>query len=230
MNVEFVLVFLLAHFIGDFVFQSNKIAKMKSENIKGVFYHSIIILIIQVVLLSIFGLKGIIAGIINSIIHFAIDYLKLIISKYLVNLSFLYSIFDQSLHIGVILALDYILKPNTILSADTILYTKYLICLIFYTYITTVMSKMILRDLFENIRNAPFFLVKERIIDGLFSIIFFIIFINIYLLIALLISFIISIIYFIINKRLYKYTINIVIIKLIFYLILGFVGNLVINI
>lgn len=230
MNVEFVLVFILAHFIGDFVFQSNKIAKMKSEYTKGVLYHSIIILIIQVILLSIFGLKGIVAGIISSIVHFAIDYLKLIIGKYLVNLSFLYFIFDQSLHIGIILILDNILKPNTVLSVETILYTKYLICLIFYTYITTVMSKMILRDLFENIKNSPFFLEKERIIDGLFALIVFIIFINFNLLIALLISFIITIIYFIINRRLYKYIINIVIIKLLFYLIVGFVGNLFINI
>lgn len=225
MNSEFLLFFLLAHFIGDFVFQTNKIAKMKSEEIKGVFYHSMIVLISQVALLAIFGWKGILAGLISSIIHFAIDYSKLSIGKYLNRFSFLYFIFDQILHIAVIITIAYYFKPTVALNANVFLCIKYMNFIIIFTYITTVMSKMLLRDLFENARNSPFFLGKERLIDGITSLMIFFSMVSFNLLIATFISIVLCIIYIIIQKKLYPYSFNNIVIKFSFYLLAGYIGK-----
>lgn len=228
MNVEFFLVFLLAHFLGDFVFQTNKIAKMKSEDIKGVFCHSMIVFIFQTALLSMFGMKGIVAGILGAMTHFLIDYAKLLLGKYLIRLSFFYFLIDQTLHIAVIVILDYLLKPDMAINGNIVLSAKYLIFLIVFTYITTVMSKMMLQDLFENIRNSPFFMEKERIIDGAFSLVSFICIVNFNLLIAKLILLVICILFITIQKKRYSYDYYCIAIKLGFYLTAGYVGGLLI--
>ncbi|WP_027399134.1 DUF3307 domain-containing protein [Anaerovorax odorimutans] len=227
MNTQFLLSFLLAHFIGDFVFQTNKIAQMKAESIKGIFYHSIIVLIFQVALLSIFGIKGMVAGFISSIIHFAIDYGKLAVEKHVKRLSFIYFAFDQVLHIAVMVILDYILKPDMVLNDHMVLYIKYLIFFIAFTYVPTIMSKMLLRDLFFNIRKAQFFLGNERIIDGAFSLLIFISIVNFNLLDIILSFILIFIIYLILQKKLYSYTFNIIVFKFSFYLIIGCIGSFI---
>ena len=227
MNTGFLFVFLLGHFLGDFVFQTNQIAKMKSQEIRGVLFHSVIVLILQAGLLSMFGMKGIIAALISSIIHFIIDYVKLRIGKYTARITFLYFILDQALHIAVIVMLTYEFKPSAVLNDSITLYTKYALLLILFTYIMTVMSKMLVRDLFETIRNQSFFLGKERILDGAVSLFIFICFISLNSWAAIFFILMICLIYFILHKKLYSYSSAVIAIKFSFYFIAGYAGKII---
>ena len=57
MKQEVIISALLAHFIGDFVFQTNKIAAMKGKSVKGVGYHCIWIFIAYLLMMLPFGKK-----------------------------------------------------------------------------------------------------------------------------------------------------------------------------
>ena len=223
--MSFILLFLLAHFVGDFVFQTNKIAKIKSEHSNGVLVHCIIVGIIQIFFMSIYGLIGILAASISSFLHYYIDFYKYKLGKIINKYTFVYFIFDQGVHIVIILLLAYFLNPTIVFNINIDYYVVYLLFIIFFTYISTVMCKMILRDIFEEIRNMNFFLKKEREIDLVFSLSLFIIFVyfNEYYSIGL--SGLLFIIYFHLEKKFLSYSTKITILKYVFFLLLAYLGS-----
>ncbi len=78
----FVLLFLLAHLLGDFVFQFNKIAEMKAKSLKGILIHVMIVGMIKVIIMGFFyGVRGVIIALCVASIHFLIDYMKLRLKK-----------------------------------------------------------------------------------------------------------------------------------------------------
>lgn len=164
----FLFLFILLHLIADFVFQTNKIAMLKASSVKGILIHILIIVAVQVLGLSIFGIRGIAAGAICGVGHFFIDYLKLYTKKYFENLQFVYFILDQILHIVLILLLTIIFSGKyPILGEKSILIVRLLIGLITVTYVSSVSVKILLRDLDMKIKNDVFFRKNERIIDAL---------------------------------------------------------------
>ena len=173
MNSDFFMVFILAHIFGDFVFQSGKIAKLKSQETKGVIYHSLIVLAFQVVFLSVFGVKGIFAALISGALHFGIDYCKRLVGKYFEKSSVLLFFGDQALHFLVIAALQRLLKPESVFSQETVFLMKGTIILVALAFVNALVAKMLLRDLFANIRQNSFFYKWERIRDAVFSLLFF---------------------------------------------------------
>lgn len=224
MNIGFVLAFLVAHFLGDFVFQTDKIAKEKAEHIKGTLFHSVVVLTFQIVLLAVFGIGGIIAGLISGILHFMIDYGKLVLGRHITKYNFVYFVFDQALHIGIIFILAYIIKPQYLLSDEIFLLLKYLAFIIFYTYITTVMCKTLLRDLYDSVRNMPFFCGKERVYDGIFSLILSMAFVLAGKIFTIVITVIISISYFAVQQKISEYNLKIIFSKWSFYILLAICG------
>ncbi len=225
MNVDFLLVFLLAHFFGDFVFQTNKIARMKEENLRGVLYHSSIVLLFQVVFLSVYGIRGILAGVLSAITHVAFDAVKLVLGKKIRKITLLYFFVDQCLHIAVILLLTDAFHPAFTLPSTVSFLVKCALFLIIFTYITTILCKMLLRDCFVSIRSTAFFWKRERIQDGLFSVLVFL-GTALQALPPLLVMLLAIPTYILTQRRQYPYALSVLCIKCGFYSVLSFLGSI----
>ncbi|KOA20436.1 hypothetical protein CLHOM_10240 [Clostridium homopropionicum DSM 5847] len=227
MNNSFFVIFILAHLIGDFVLQTDKIAKEKASSIKGVFVHSLIVILVQMLFLSVFGIKGIISGLISGSIHFFIDSIKLYISKniFLKNKQTLYFLFDQAIHIAIILFLTLTFgKELGENYKEHIGYLKYAVSIITLTYASTVASKILIFDLDLVPKDKGFFMKDERILDAIVAILIWIIigFIKWKLLIIALILVLFSL-YLALGKKLYKYYNKVYFIKYIVYLIVSLI-------
>ena len=165
MRYSFLLIFILAHLLGDFSLQTDKIAKIKSTSLKGVAIHSGIIIIVQALFLSVFGIQGALLGAVCGIIHFFIDYMKETIGKNL-NTHFFYFVFDQILHFSVIILFTLLFAPSVILVSLNILYVKISIIMIVLVFASNIIAKIFIRDLNMNIRKEPFFKRYERVMDA----------------------------------------------------------------
>ena len=139
MNNQMLLVFISAHLCGDFLLQTNKIARLKAESIKGLFIHSLIVTVCQVLFLSFFGINGIIAAIICGVIHFFIDYIKYAYIKKL-KYQLPYFIIDQIFHFIVISGLSYVFMSNISVSILVERIATVLIIINIIIYISTVFT------------------------------------------------------------------------------------------
>jgi len=214
-QTDFFILFLLAHLTGDYVLQTDRIARMKAEGVTGVLVHISIISVVQISLLSLFGINGILAGAIAGVIHFFIDYAKAFITRVLKN-QFGYYIVDQSIHIAVMLVLTFIFGRESSLARNYIAYFKNVTGVIILTFFATVTVKLLLRDLYRNIKEAAFFEKYERLLDILAAVILCALFFlpalwGIVLIAALFYP------YQFFQKRFFKYRIDVSAIKYLFY-------------
>lgn len=193
MNVSFFLVFILGHLVGDFVLQTNKVAIMKSTSKKGVLIHSIIVFISQAGLLSIYGINGIIAALLNFMIHYIIDSLKENISKYIKKYKFIIFVLDQIIHMtGIyILTLNFGVNKSTIMIDLSLI--KILITIIVLTYVSSVMVIILIRDMDSSLIKNEFFKKNERIMDSFINLTVWLLF---YLPLSWSISLVILLFYF----------------------------------
>lgn len=230
LNNIFLLTFILAHLIGDFVLQTDKIAKEKATSIKGIFIHSIIILCVQVVFLSVFGFKGLLAGFISGCIHFFIDYAKYFSNKkkFLKSTQIILFILDQAIHILLIVLLTYILgrEYNSIYFK----YAEYIewgILIIILAYVAPIASKTIIFDMKLTINNN-FFIKYERSFDRIIIFMLWAILSFLNLKIAALLIVALFYIYKEVEKRYFKYNFSVAFTKYSVYLsVLIFVEYLV---
>jgi len=225
MNNSFFVIFILAHLVGDFVLQTDKIAKEKASSIKGVLIHSLIVILVQMLFLSVFGIKGIISGFLSGFIHFFIDHIKFYINKKMLlkNMQTLYFLFDQAIHIAIILFLTLTLgKDLGEKNIEHIEYLKYAVSIIILAYASTVASKILIFDLNLIPKDKGFFMKNERLIDGVIAIFIWIIiyFIKGKLVVSALI-FILFFLYVTVGKKLYKYYNKVYLIKYSVYMIVS---------
>lgn len=107
-DINVFYVFLISHLLGDFYFQSNKMAECKNNEYKSVLKHSAIYMIPFVLVagayMLIFGWKlwTIVAIAGNIIAHWVIDSCKYLVIKKQSNLEKRVYIVDQLLHIAVL--------------------------------------------------------------------------------------------------------------------------------
>lgn len=167
LNNDFFLLFVLAHLVGDYVLQTNKIARMKSEGFKGVALHTLIVGLVQITLLSGCGVRGLLAGAIGTLIHYGIDCLKFILGRYLKKMELLLYLFDQGLHFLVMLLITVILAPRTGEISNYIPYIRLLVGLILIIWTAAVTAKTVIRNFFADIRGGSFFVRQERWSDAL---------------------------------------------------------------
>lgn len=108
---RYLLVVLLAHVLGDFYFQTEKIAKAKTERYTGVLLHSLEYLIVSMgVMIPIISTDMLLAALYLSLIHFMIDTIKyMLIKKKKVNNTGRIFVWDQLFHILSMLLLSYIM-------------------------------------------------------------------------------------------------------------------------
>lgn len=139
--------------------------------VKGILIHTLIVTVVQVLGMSVFGIKGVAAGLICGVVHFFIDYLKFITNKYFIKTQLFYFIFDQIMHIFLIFLLTVMFASEIHILNPSIHIIKLLISIIILTYVLSVSVKILLRDLNSKIRNSIFFYKNERIFDGLIGLI-----------------------------------------------------------
>jgi hypothetical protein len=152
--------------MGDFVFQTNGIAKAKMSGLKGLFVHSGIVCITQLVFLSVYGIKGIVAAVINGMIHFVLDWSKNKTSRYFGRAQTFQFVADQLIHIVVMYVLTVIMAGDGEFVDQYVVYIKGGIAFITLTYVSTVGTKQLLRDIYKHINCQAFFLKYERLADA----------------------------------------------------------------
>ena len=167
------ILFVLAHLIGDFVLQTNKIARLKSESMKGIGIHCAIVTAVQILFLAFFGLNGIIAAVLVGIIHFGLDYLKVFLKKYLYRVESVYFLIDQLIHLLVIWLFTGVFLAGREILHELFIYIEAAIILIILGYVSTVAVKILVRDLFIVLQKKAFFIKSERILDAFTAILLY---------------------------------------------------------
>jgi len=114
---------LIAHFLGDFIFQSSLMAQKKKTGVTYFLLHCLIYAIFIILALIWFGpIKNVlIAALIIIISHMGIDYIKNIVLNRLPQrktLDFVLFIVDQILHIIIILGCVYFIKETNSLTGS----------------------------------------------------------------------------------------------------------------
>lgn len=109
------LFFLIAHFLGDYTLQPKKLVELKNEKIRYLFIHSFIYSILFFLILFIHSeiLNALIFTVAVFIVHFIIDFLRILIGKEVVGekKNFCMFIIDQLVHIGIIMLLFELFYP-----------------------------------------------------------------------------------------------------------------------
>jgi len=96
------LIFLVAHVLGDFFLQSDKLAQRKQTNFRYILLHSLLYLIVFIVFtLPFWSISLILAAVILSVSHFIIDSCKFVYSIKKKDASMYF--IDQAMHIGCII-------------------------------------------------------------------------------------------------------------------------------
>lgn len=171
MRQEVIISALLAHFIGDFICQTNKIAALKGKSIKGVGYHCVWIFVSYALLMLPFGTRVLcLMTILNTVSHFGIDLLKLKLSK--IKYPTGYFFVDQVLHIIIICLTGNLSSTYAIRSRWMTLTPRIemgLIMLIICTYVSTIVIKQLYFSFGKLLfTKNPFFERWERPLDALF--------------------------------------------------------------
>lgn len=111
MLINYILLFILGHVLGDFYLQSQRMAELKDKKYRGVLLHSLeYFIVVIVVMLPVISLDMIFAASCLGIMHFIIDSLKYVLLKTKkIGKNEKTFIVDQLIHILSILVLAYIM-------------------------------------------------------------------------------------------------------------------------
>ena len=221
LELDFFLIFVFAHLVGDFVLQTDKIAKLKAMSKKGLIIHISVVTAVQILVLSVFSVSGVLAGFICGIIHFFIDYLKKALNKYLSRFQFLYFLFDQFLHMTSIYVLSLIFASSSNWTHDYIIFVRLLIAFIVLTYSSTVGAKILMRDLNPELLKGEFFQKNERIIDGVVASVVWAIAATPLFFDVILIP-VVFLVFQKIQRTIFKYDFKICLVKFVSYTLIGF--------
>ena len=111
MLYNYLLLLMIGHILGDFYFQTEKIAEKKDNKYTGVLLHSVEYLLAMLIpMIPVVSWDMLLAAIYSSIIHFVIDTVKyLLLKTKKVSKNGKTFIIDQGLHILSIFILSYIM-------------------------------------------------------------------------------------------------------------------------
>lgn len=162
LNLEFLMLIILAHLIADYVFQTSKMAQNKAKNIKGVFKHGMVVSVVNALILSVYGIKGLLISAVVSVSHIIIDYLKLRTMKW-VKLFTIQFIIDQAIHLIVIFICAY---EFGIWVGEPVIGLKYIEEINYFfivTFFATIFVKIFMSDVYGNrVYDDGFFKRNER--------------------------------------------------------------------
>ncbi len=226
-NIDFLMALIFTHLLGDFVFQTSKLAQSKAESIRGVLKHVIIVFIINIVFLFNYGMLGEVIAIITTGTHFFIDYSKMKTKRYY-KITSIHSIIDQIFHFAVISICYYCFRNIVNAPIIKLEYIGILNYLIIITYVSTVIAKMMLCDICKN-QTIPceFFKKNERIFDSFIILAIVFSFINTILGITVLV--IAATIFYFVEINYFKFSQKQTILKAVVYLVFACAFRFLVN-
>lgn len=222
MNKAVFISALLAHFIGDFVLQTNKIAAGKGKSVKGVTYHCMWIFAAYVILMLPFDLKTFVIVIsFNTITHFMVDYFKLKRGKLKYPTCFFFV--DQIMHILCIyISVRNIGGYSEGITPQWIAFYELMVLVIISTYVATVLIKQLFFEFGKfNFAMHPFFFPKERPMDMLFCLVILTSY-HLRSCAGYLLSTVIACVYYGLHQKVVSYDRRLLIEKILFYVV--FIG------
>lgn len=225
---SFFLVFLLAHLIGDFVFQTNKIAELKSKGVQGIVLHVLILTAVQCAMLTLFfGPVALLSGLLVGAFHFGIDYMKKLLSPHIRSFQTGYFVLDQGIHVGIIYVVTSLIdlqKERLIVDSQWLLFA---IAIILCYFVGTILVKYLLLDFNMIQKERPFFEKNERMMDGLTTLILMAAFGN-SIVLSIAVAVIAAVLYGLLQRRILNYQAQVIRLKY-FVLILVAYGSLMVT-
>ena len=165
---------LLGHLLGDFTFQTNRIAANKNTDTRWIILHTFIVTLSIILLTYHFGYIAILFALLNGLLHFGIDYYKAAIILKKPFYQFLAFLVDQLLHISILYGISLIpIKYDTShlpLSKEQVFL---LIAVVFTISFSSIIVQFLLKLLFSN-QHPNFFMYNERLIGNIVRITTFI--------------------------------------------------------
>ncbi|QNU67407.1 DUF3307 domain-containing protein [Ruminiclostridium herbifermentans] len=216
-NTDFLMTLIFTHLLGDFVFQTSKLAESKAKSIKGLLIHVLIVFTVNIVFLFNYGLIGEIAALITTATHFIIDYAKMK-TKIFYKITSIHSVIDQIIHFVVIISCDYFFRNMTNQPIMKLGFIGILNYFIIITYVATVIAKMVLCDICECKQvSCDFFKKYERLFDC--TIILAIVFSFINTILGIIVLVIATVVFYFVENNYFKYSKQQTILKATIYLI-----------
>ena len=116
MIYKLLVLMLIAHILGDFYFQTDKMASEKDNSLKGVIIHAIeYTFSVFLVMIPVINSNILILILYMSLLHFIIDILKFfLLKRKIIKKTGMLFVCDQLLHITSIFILAYIMACNNI--------------------------------------------------------------------------------------------------------------------
>jgi len=181
---------LLGHLLGDFTFQTNRIAENKNKYYTWNLLHTTIVTLCMLVCSIPFGHFIYVLVILNGGLHFIIDYIKSKLPHKNPAYDLFYFISDQCLHISIIYIISTFSEGSFFYFGIEKIFVKLLTIIVIISSFASILVKYILRLLYPSCRKT-FFIYNERIV-GIITrlIVFFNIHIHMHQLTFLLIVFV----------------------------------------
>ncbi len=152
----------LGHLLGDFTFQTNRIAEYKVVHWKWNLYHSIIVTACMLVFAIPFGPLIIGLVILNGGIHFIIDYYKSKLPSRGPLCALIYFVVDQSIHLFIIFLISSFYQGDAYSLPFNRGLTDFLTMLVLISSFAAIMIQYILRLIFVSYSES-FFIGNEKI-------------------------------------------------------------------
>lgn len=152
----------LGHLLGDFTFQTDRIAANKAADWKWNLYHSIIVTFCMLIFSVPFGPLIIGLVILNGGLHFTIDYYKSKLPGKKPLCTMTYFVIDQSVHLFIIFLISSFYHGDTYSLLLNKELTDFLTMLVLISSFAAIMIQYILRLIFVSY-SENFFIGNEKI-------------------------------------------------------------------
>lgn len=164
---------LLGHMLGDFTFQTDRIARRKVLSFKWNLLHSLIVTGCMMALSFQFGFYIEIMVAASGVLHFIIDYCKYKLAAKNNLQPFVYFLMDQAAHIFIIYLVS--LFPHKDISGDAIESRILFFCLalVFTIWFCGILIQYVLKIFFPSYKK--FFIGNEKTVGQITRLIFFIV-------------------------------------------------------
>lgn len=146
---------LLGHLLGDFVFQTNKIAENKVKAPGWNAFHAAIVTICMLIFSIPFGSVAMLLVIFGGAVHYFIDYYKPKIADMYPLPGLFYFLADQGIHILIIAFISVFADDAKNLPLDFII-VRFLLIAVFLSFFSAIFNQYILKTIFR-IKSKRFF-------------------------------------------------------------------------
>lgn len=153
---------LLGHLLGDFTFQTDRIAENKAKHWTWNLYHTVIVTFCMLICAIPFGSVIMELVLLNGVLHFAVDYYKSKLPCRSPLYALFYFVADQSLHISIIWLISTFYEGRPFYFPAVKGLPGFLITLVLISSAASVLIQYILRLVFPS-NNESFFKGNEKI-------------------------------------------------------------------